>query len=107
MNLSIPESRTGYPPIDNHSGQPFNVHTVLVALRCWWHIALQVGLLLALITMVTVYYLTPPTYTASAWLYIREERPILVTNAIQEDPQEFRFNQIELMKSPPSISSSA
>lgn len=106
MNLSIPDSRYSYPPAqppESQSSQPFNVNTVLVALRCWWHIALPVGLLLALVAMVAVYYLTPPTYTASAWLYIREERPVLVTAAIQDDPRKFRFNQIELMKSPPIL----
>src|SRR5437868_6893292 len=80
-----------------------SVQTVLLAARCWWHIALPVGLLLATIACVVVYYVTPPTFTAQAWLYIRETRPILVTNAIQEDPRKFRFNQIELMKSPPIL----
>jgi polysaccharide biosynthesis transport protein len=103
MNLSIPESRPGYPPADAAGGQQFNVHTVLVAIRCWWHIALPVGLLSALTAMVAVYYLTPPTYTAQAWLYIREQRPILVTSAIQEDSGKFRHNQMELMKSPPIL----
>jgi capsular exopolysaccharide synthesis family protein len=106
MNLSIPESRQGYPPyppVENSGMQPFSVHTVLVALRCWWHIALPVGLLLALVGAVTVYYLTPMTYTATAWLYIREHRPVLVTNALQENSHKFRLNQMELMRSPPIL----
>jgi polysaccharide biosynthesis transport protein len=103
MSLSITDSRPGQAVPEATGGQQFNVHTALVAIRCWWHIALPVGLLLALTTVVAVYYLTPPSYTAQAWLYIREQRPVLVTNAIQEDPRKFRYNQIELMKSPPIL----
>jgi capsular exopolysaccharide synthesis family protein len=97
-------SRSGAMLSDDEQRSPLQVHLVLAALRCWWHIALPVGLLLASGAVVAVYYLTPATYTASAWLFIREMRPILVTNALQEDPRKFRFNQIELMKSRPVLS---
>ena len=103
MSLSITDSRSAFgPPPEQSGGQPFNIHTVLVALRCWWHIALPVGLLLALVTVVVVYYMTPATYTATAWLYI-SDRKVLVSNAMQENSEKFRVNQIELMKSPPIL----
>ncbi|HEY2894542.1 MAG TPA: hypothetical protein VGJ16_10030, partial [Pirellulales bacterium] len=103
MNVSPLDPRSAARPGEATATQQFNIYMVLVAIRCWWHIALPVGLLLATASAVVVFYLTPPKYTAQAWLYIREQRPILVTNAIQEDPRKFRFNQIELMKSPPIL----
>src|ERR1044072_3708956 len=103
-NVPVQDLRLLPGPTAEAAGKPpINVQTVISAARCWWHIALPVGLLLATAASVVVYYLTPPKYTAQAWLYIREQRPILVTNALQEDPRKFRFNQIKLMKSPPIL----
>src|SRR5690242_4887523 len=103
MSASVTDLAIAVRPMDGATTRPINIFTLLTAARCWWHIALPVGLLLALAAATIMYYVTPPTYTAQAWLYIREQRPILVTNAIQEDPRKFRFNQIELMKSPPIL----
>lgn len=90
-------------PPENNGGQALSPYTVLIALRCWWHLALPLGLLLASITAVVVHYTSVPTYTASAWVLIRE-RPInLITNSSQEDSRKYVQNQIELMRSPPVL----
>ena len=97
--------------IDHFSGRPtaaaspetgavkFEIHTVFIALRCWWKIALPLGLLAAAAAGSAVYYLFEPTYTASAWVLIGD-RARQIMPAQPDDSQRFVENQIELMKSP-------
>jgi capsular exopolysaccharide synthesis family protein len=77
----------------------FELQTVFIALRCWWKIALPLGLLAAAGAGSLVYYLFQPTYTASAWIYIGE-RARQIVPAHSEDSQRFVANQNELMLSP-------
>src|SRR5262245_8225172 len=79
---------------------PFSIHTVLLAARCWWHIALPMGLLMASAAAVVVYYMSTPTYTAQAWVMIKARPPVIIRDVSLDDPQKFVQNQIELMKSP-------
>src|SRR5687768_8050926 len=100
------EQSGGYPAITASSGASaaasaakFEIHTILIALRCWWKIALPLGVLLAAATGSVVYYLFEPTYTASAWVEIKE-RPQQVLAAPSEASRTFVDNQIQLMRSP-------
>src|SRR5262245_60015956 len=76
------------------------VHTVLIAIRCWWHIALPLGLLLAAAAMVIVYYTFTPRYTAQAWVMIRTRPLFILRDFSPDDPQKFVQNQIQLIRSP-------
>ncbi len=58
--------RLAGPTSSSGGAAVFSVHTVLIAVRCWWHIALPLGLLLAAAAAVVVYYVSAPTYTGSA-----------------------------------------
>lgn len=81
----------------------FSLHTVLSAWRCWWHIALPLGLVLAAGAAVTVFYVTEPTFTASTWLELLDQGPMLLKDVRLDDPRKFVANQIELMRSPPVL----
>ncbi len=80
-----------------------NIHTILVALRCWWHIALPLGLLLAAGAAVVVYYATKPTYTAQNWIRIYQRPMQILQGTGGDDPQRFVANQIQLLTSPPVL----
>jgi polysaccharide biosynthesis transport protein len=81
------------------SGNSFSYHTVLLALRCWWRIAIPISLLLACGGAGGVYLLHKPKYTADAWLLIREKRePIL--GDVRSDSKAFIQNQMEFIRSP-------
>ncbi len=85
------------------SGLPqVSLHTVLVALRCWWHIVLPIGLLLAAGAATVVYYVTKPTYTASAWIQILPAMA-MPGGTYGDNSQKFMANQSELMRSPPVL----
>ena len=97
--LSHDPLRTSGGPTD--AGLPkMTIHTVLIAVRCWWHIALPLGVLLAAAAMVVVYYTFTPRYTAQAWVMIRTRAPIIVRDISPDDPQKFVQNQVELIRSP-------
>jgi capsular exopolysaccharide synthesis family protein len=94
----------GLAPPAPSSGLPqISLHTLLIALRCWWHIVLPMGLLLAGGAAVIVFYTTKPTYTASTWIEIRNRPLPVFQNSPGDDSQRFVANQIELMRSPPVI----
>src|SRR4029453_4542169 len=93
----------GHPPAPPGGWPKVSLHTVLVAVRCWWHIAAPIGLLLAGGAGVVVYYTTKPTYTASTWIEIRNRPVQLLANNQSDDPVRFVANQIELMRSPPVL----
>src|SRR5437868_11650816 len=95
--------RRAEPQTSGSGASQFDLHTVLIALRCWTHLALPIGLLMAGGAAVVMYYITPPAYTASTWLLIRERPVILVQNAFMDDPRKFVENQIELLRSPPVL----
>jgi len=78
----------------------FSVHTVFVAIRCWWHIALPLGLLLGSAAAVVVYYNAKQSYTAQAWVMIKDVSPFILQQVSPQNSQKFVLNQIELMKSP-------
>jgi len=83
------------------SGLPkFSVHTVFVAIRCWWHIALPLGLLLGSAAAVVVYYNAKQSYTAQAWVMIKDVSPFILQQVSPQNSQKFVLNQIELMRSP-------
>ncbi|HUE70461.1 MAG TPA: polysaccharide biosynthesis tyrosine autokinase [Pirellulaceae bacterium] len=74
---------------------------VLITLRCWWKIAVPVGIVLAAIAVAAVIRLVDPTYTATAWVLIRERPDYLVSqNAFTLNQQKQIQNQLELMRSP-------
>lgn len=77
----------------------FNVHTVLLALRCWWKIIVPIALLFAGAAGAGVYLLHTPSYTADAWLLIKEKQVILHRDA-HADSARFIQNQIEIIRSP-------
>lgn len=90
----------GPPAQAGASGLPqISIHTVLVALRCWWHVALPMGLLLAAGAATVVYYITTPTYTATAWIEISPPLNI-IPGSTNVDSIRFVDNQIALMRSP-------
>jgi capsular exopolysaccharide synthesis family protein len=100
-------STTIYPPTgaapQPGSGFPqFNLHTVLIALRCWWHLAMPMGLLLAAGAAVIVYYISVPTYTAEAHLEIRPKGTLL-SNLTRDGADKFVANQLQLLRSPPVL----
>ena len=113
--MSSPAYPAGYGPTQQGYGPPaiaqqnvptglpqISIHTVLVALRCWWHIALPMGLLLAAGAATVVYYITKPTYTASVWIEIAPPMK-LIPGSVGEDSQRYVANQTELMRSPPVL----
>src|SRR5262245_36518530 len=77
----------------------FELNTVFIALRCWWKIAMPLGLLAAAGAGSLVYYMFQPTYTASAWIFIGEKARQIMPSP-SDDSHRFVANQIELMKSP-------
>jgi polysaccharide biosynthesis transport protein len=91
------------PGPQSSAGQPFNMQTALVALRCWWKVATPLGLALAVAAGVVVFLIAKPTYTAAAWLIIKANPETLLDSATREDPRRFISNQLELMKSPPIV----
>ncbi len=109
--MSSPAYPAGYAPHQSPPGQPttpgglprVTVHTVLVALRCWWHIALPIGLLLGAGAATVVYYTTSPTYSATAWLFISQRSTNPMPGTTGDDSQRFVANQRELMRSPPVL----
>src|SRR5262245_48226049 len=92
--------RNGGKPPEAGGLPQITVHTVLIAVRCWWHIALPLGLLLAGAAMVIVYYTFTPRYTSQAWVMIRTRAPFIVRDVSPDDPQKFVQNQIQLIRSP-------
>jgi polysaccharide biosynthesis transport protein len=76
------------------------LHTIVVALRCWWMVTAPIGLLLAAGAAVGVTYLVRPKYTAAAWILIRARPEHLLSANITDDPQKFVQNQLELLRSP-------
>src|SRR5262245_4135382 len=82
---------------------PFNLQTVLVAVRCWWKVAAPLGFLLAVAAGAVIYLFTKPTYTASAWLIIKANRESLLDLSARDDSARFIANQTELIKSPPIV----
>jgi capsular exopolysaccharide synthesis family protein len=91
---AVPQGASGFPQI--------NLHTVLIALRCWWHLALPMGLLLAAGAAVIVYYISVPTYTAEAHLEIRPKGTLL-NNMTRDGADKFVANQLQLLRSPPVL----
>src|SRR5215207_7376157 len=101
MNTFISDPRlAGGKPPEASGATAFNMHMALTAVRCWWHIALPLGVLLASMAAVVVYYTSKPTYTAVAWLVIKSKPAFLVRDVSADVPQKFVQNQIELIKSP-------
>jgi capsular exopolysaccharide synthesis family protein len=90
-----PQAAGGLPQV--------SVHTVLVALRCWWHIALPTGLLLAAGAATVVFYITKPTYTAEAWIEIARRPMAIIPGSAGDDSQRFVANQTQIMRSPPVL----
>ncbi len=58
--------------------QAFTPQLVLMALRRWWMIALPVGIVLASVAAVVVWYQFVPEYQATAQIQINSQRPIIV-----------------------------
>jgi polysaccharide biosynthesis transport protein len=77
----------------------FTVSTLLVALRCWWKIVTPLAVVCALTAAGAVYLLHTPTYTADAWLLIKE-KPDVILREIDRGPQRFIQNQLEIIRSP-------
>lgn len=87
-------------PTPAGDGQQFSLQTIITALRCWWFVTVPLGLLLGIVAGVTTFFLVPLTYTASAWIIVREKPSQLLTPFSAEDPQKFVQNQLELLRSP-------
>jgi len=87
--------------VPEQSASPFqlNARTVFVALRYWWKIALPVGLLLAITTTTAICYVYKPSYTAEAWLLIREHQETIL-RSIETKSDKFIPTEIEIMRSP-------
>jgi succinoglycan biosynthesis transport protein ExoP len=74
---------------------------VLITLRCWWKVAVPVGIILAALAVAAVIRWVDPTYTATAWVLIRERPDYLVSqSASSQDPRRQLNNQLELIESP-------
>lgn len=76
----------------------FNVQKVLNAVRCWWKIAAPIALLLAVAAGGIVFYLHQPTYTAEAWILIKE-KPEVILRSLETDSKRFIYNQMEFIRS--------
>lgn len=93
-------SRASTPsPANETTNLQFTAGTVLVALRCWWKVITPVALICALAAASFVYFLHKPTYTADAWLLIKE-KPDVILREIDQGPQRFIQNQLEIIRSP-------
>jgi capsular exopolysaccharide synthesis family protein len=76
----------------------FNLQVVWIALRCWWHIALPVGLLMASGAVAWLWYSQVDTYTASACLQIKE-KPDVILRDVQLESHRFLQNQLAILQS--------
>src|SRR6476646_6765909 len=95
---SMPGSHRVDAPVNS-----FNVQKVLNSLRCWWKIATPIALLLAVGVGGVAYYLHTPTYTADAWLLIKE-KPEIILRPLESDSQRFIQNQMEFIRIPRLLS---
>lgn len=94
-----PNSR--HPDHSEDSATPtLGLHTIVVALRCWWMVAAPIGLLLACGAAAGVAYIVKPKYTAAAWILIRARPEHMLPSIVTDDPQKFVQNQLELLRSP-------
>jgi len=89
--------------VEESESPAFGLHTILIALRCWWMIAAPLGLLLAVGAAVAVTYLVKPNYTATVWILIRTRPEHVLSAIVTDDPQKFVQNQLELLRSPPVL----
>src|SRR5262245_24488258 len=94
-----------FVPPSGHSGvaaasQKDVMQIVQIALRCWWKIAVPIGLVLAVSAMAATIKLVKPRYTASAWIEIRERPEAMLLSASGEDARKYVQNQVELIRSP-------
>lgn len=83
--------------------EPFSLEVVWTALRCWWMVAGPIAVCLACAAGYGVYALTPPNYTATAWIEIRDKAASIIAPIGIEDSDRFVANQLELIKSPEVI----
>lgn len=83
--------------------ETFSLEVVWTALRCWWMVAGPIAVCLACAAGYGVYALTPPNYTASAWLEIREKADSIIAPIGIDDSIRFVENQLELIRSPAVI----
>jgi len=77
----------------------FTWRTVVVAMRCWWKLAVPAALACALGAASLVYCLHTPKYTADAWLLIKN-KPDVILREVDPGSQRFIQNQLEIIRSP-------
>ncbi|MGA2030685.1 MAG: polysaccharide biosynthesis tyrosine autokinase [Thermoguttaceae bacterium] len=88
------------PHRGGEAGQGMNAQFVLRALRRWWKVALPVGLLLATLAAVAVYWLFEPQYEAAALLEIHEHPQYIAFEPKEAGVSKAYFRtQIELIRS--------
>jgi succinoglycan biosynthesis transport protein ExoP len=80
-----------------------SMQVVWTAVRCWWMIAGPIAVCLACGAGYAVYALTPPNYTASVWLEIREQGDSLWGTESAEQSSRFVDNQLQMLTSPSVI----
>ena len=95
--------RHGRPAI-THSGEsgkanPLNVPFVLGVVRQWWKVVAPLGLLLATVGAIIVWWQFEPVYEAQAWLRIEDRRPLCRVSHSRR-LERFVGTQIELIRSP-------
>ena len=71
---------------------------LLNALLHWWKLAAPVGLILALVSAGTVWWLFEPTYLANAVIQIRETAPALVFD-VEKESKSYVETQKETIRS--------
>jgi capsular exopolysaccharide synthesis family protein len=76
----------------------FNPHTVMIALRCWWKVAVPMSIFLSLVAGGVVIYLHKPEYTSTAELMMNEKSLVILTSQ-QEDTRRFIENQTQIIRS--------
>lgn len=79
------------------AGHQFWARLVWQTIRCWWHIALPIGAILASAVAGAIYYFHVPQYESSATLRLRSITPYI---AFQQpnDSQSFVQTQIQMIK---------
>lgn len=86
------------PPPDPSLLQ-FTWRTVVVAMRCWWKLAVPAAVACALAAAIAIYLLHTPKYTADAWLLIKN-KPDVILKEVDAGSQRFIQNQLEIIRSP-------
>ena len=89
-----PDTVTAASPESSQCGM---CHRVRHALRCWWKVALFVGVLLGAVAAACVWWSYVPLYTAEAKLQLKEQRPYIAFDR-PDNSEAFVRTQLQLFR---------